>query len=327
MEDYKEKDPKLTPIDTLEDDAIIELVDEVDEESPPAAISPLESQLLGIPGAAAGRPAQDRHPGSPAGIHFDEQDESPAAADQPPGGASESISLEDAEWLFAEDPKKPAAGPTNAIEEISEFDEQFMDTDVPPALSAGPDAGSPDGAVEVLDIEEDELDNELLWFDDLKAEDAAPAEPPAGLAEHEDIELILPEDGELGPTSAADVFAAHLDSLFPESGAKRTPEGIQLQVPVDDEDRSTLPPVHEPPETTAAPDPAPVAPLAPPAAEPASAVGLPARIAPEELEAAVERVIERKLGGAIEEVVLRVIESAVTREIERLKKLLLEDGE
>lgn len=326
MQDPKGKDSKLTPTDTLEDDAIIELVDEVEEESPPAAISPLESQLLGIPGVAAGRPVQDRHPGSPAGIHFDEQDETPAAADQAPTGASESISLEDAEWLFAEDPKKPGAGPAGAIEEIAEFDEQFLEADGPPASSAAPNAGSPDGAVEVLDLEDDELDNELLWFDDLKAEDAAPAEPPAGLAEHEDIELILPEDGELGPTSAADVFAAHLDSLFPESGAKRTPEGIQLQVPVDDEP-SALSPVHEPPETSSLSEPAPVIPVVAPQAEPQSAAAAPARIAPEELEAVVERVIERKLGGTIEEVVLRVIESAVTREIERLKKLLLEDGE
>ena len=58
---------------------------------------------------------------------------------------------------------------------------------------------------------------------------------------------------------------------------------------------------------------------------PRNLLSAPARIPPEEIEAAVERVIERKLGGTIEATILRVIETAVTREIERLKQLLLED--
>jgi hypothetical protein len=65
-------------------------------------------------------------------------------------------------------------------------------------------------------------------------------------------------------------------------------------------------------------------PPAPPKVESLPAFA-PARIPPEEIEAAVERVIERKLGGTIEATILRVIETAVTREIDRLKQLLLED--
>jgi hypothetical protein len=43
------------------------------------------------------------------------------------------------------------------------------------------------------------------------------------------------------------------------------------------------------------------------------------------VEAALERVIERKLGRTIESVIHQAIENAVAKEIERLKRLLLED--
>ena len=45
----------------------------------------------------------------------------------------------------------------------------------------------------------------------------------------------------------------------------------------------------------------------------------------EQIDAAVERVIERRLGGTLESIVLRAIETAVSAEIQRLKTLLLED--
>ena len=101
-----------------------------------------------------------------------------------------------------------------------------------------------------------ELDNELLWFDDLAKGDAPPAEQPSDPAEHEEIELILPEDADLGPTSAADVFAAHLDSMFPETGGiamRAAEDGIPVPLPADDAAPVTPPPVSEPVAAAALP--------------------------------------------------------------------------
>jgi hypothetical protein len=336
MSDSKEKYPNAPPFDTLEEDAIIDLVDEIEDGAPADPISALEKQLLGISGAAGGQPAPaSRLPDilDLSGIRFDEDDEAqPAAGAVPAGG--ESISLQEAQRLLdrvAEpDGRRPAPGSSNDIEEISEFEEQFLDPEEILDSKPDPMAAAQDEPPEILELDEAELDNELLWFDDLTKGDGSPAEQPAGPPEPEGIELFLPEDADLGPTTAADVFAAHLDSMFAEGdGAPAIAHAEGLAVPVSESDGTPAAPLYPP-------QPAALIPAVEAVAGPAAGIVIPAetlppetpqpaRIPPEEIEAAVERVIERKLGGTIEATVLRAIEAAVTREIERLKQLLLED--
>ena len=49
-------------------------------------------------------------------------------------------------------------------------------------------------------------------------------------------------------------------------------------------------------------------------------------VSDEKLEAAIENVVNRMFSDKIESILNRVIEQTVTREIERLKRLLLEDS-
>jgi hypothetical protein len=49
-----------------------------------------------------------------------------------------------------------------------------------------------------------------------------------------------------------------------------------------------------------------------------------AALSNEQIEAAVERLIERRLGGSLESIVRRAVETAVTKEIKRLQQLLLD---
>jgi hypothetical protein len=327
IDDPKDNSPKPPPFDTIEDDAIIDLVDEIDADAPAAPISALEQQLLGIPGTP-GRQAAPSAPAADAldlsGIRFEEDDEVLPAAPTPVGADGT-----EGEWVAIGDAKRAlargagaAGGSANEIEEIAEFEEQFLDPE--DILDAQPAAK--DEPPELLDIEEAELDNELLLFDDLLKGDVPEAATPAAGAEPQEIELLLPEDEDLGPTSAADVFAAHLDSAFAESpNAPPRPaeNGIVVPFPADD---SSPPPRPSPLAAIVAA----VASTATPAAEvsaesPHPAAPRPSYPAPEEIEAAVERVIERKLGGTIEDAIRRAIEAAVSREIERLKRLLLED--
>jgi hypothetical protein len=335
MSDIKEKFPKVPSVDTLEDDAIIELVDEIEEGAPADPISALEQQLLGISDRTGGQLAPaSRLPDilDLSGIRFDEDDE--ARPDTPTAtgaglAGGETMSLQDAQRLLARaaEPgaRQSTGGPSNEIEEISEFEEQFLDPedilDSKPALQAA----AKDDPPELLDLEEAELDNELLWFDDLAKGDAPAAGQPSDPTEQEEIELLLPEDADLGPTSAADVFAAHLDSMFAETGGsavRAAEDGIAVPFAAGD-----APPVAPPVSVIAAAADAmaPGAGIVIPTETPPGELPQPASIPPEEIEAAVERVIERKLGGTIEATILRAIETAVTREIERLKHLLLED--
>ncbi len=336
MSDFKEKFPKVPPVDTLEDDAIIELVDEIEEGAPADPISALEQQLLGISGGTGGQPAPaSRLPDilDLSGIRFDEDDEArpdtPAAAGAGLAGGG-TMSLQDAQRILARaaEPgvRQSAGGPSNDIEEISEFEEQFLDPEDILDSKPAPQAAAKDEPPELLDLDEAELDNELLWFDDLAKGDAPAAGPPSDQTEPEEIELLLPEDADLGPTSAADVFAAHLDSMFAETGGtavRAAEDGIA--VPLAAGDATPVAPPSVSVIAAAAAAMAPGAGIMIPTETPLPELSRPARIPPEEIEAAVERVIERKLGGTIEATILRAIETAVTREIERLKQLLLED--
>ncbi|MCU0564404.1 MAG: hypothetical protein MUE48_10765 [Desulfobacterales bacterium] len=341
MIDPKDNSPKTMPFDSIEDDviieddAIIDLVDEIDTDAAAAPISALEQQLLGIPGT----PGRQTAPSAPAadvldlsGIRFDEDDEALPAAPTPMGTADtegESVSLLDAKRALARG-AGTAGGSANDIEEIAEFDEQFLDPE--DILDATPAAK--DEPLELLDIEEAELDNELLRFDDLLKGDLPGAVAPAEETEPEEIdpeeiELLLPEDADLGPTSAADVFAAHLDSVLAEgSGAPTHPAENGIVVPFPADDSSPVTPRTSPLAAIVAAVASTATPAAGaevPAESPHPAPPQPSYPSPEEIEAAVERVIERKLGGTVEDAIRRAIETAVSREIERLKRLLLED--
>ena len=56
-----------------------------------------------------------------------------------------------------------------------------------------------------------------------------------------------------------------------------------------------------------------------------AAVTLPANLSPEQIETAIERVIDEKFSGQIENIICDVIEKAVTREIRRLKESLFQN--
>jgi hypothetical protein len=56
-----------------------------------------------------------------------------------------------------------------------------------------------------------------------------------------------------------------------------------------------------------------------------AAVTLPANLSPEQIETAIERVIDEKFSGQIENIICDVIEKAVTREIKRLKESLFQN--
>ena len=108
-----------------------------------------------------------------SGIRFDEDDEALAAGPTVDGtarGADGALSLQDAQRALAR-----GAGAANEIEEITEFEEQFLEPeDISDAKRAAKDEPP-----ELLDLDEAELDNELLLFDDLLKGDAPEAATPS----------------------------------------------------------------------------------------------------------------------------------------------------
>ncbi len=59
---------------------------------------------------------------------------------------------------------------------------------------------------------------------------------------------------------------------------------------------------------------------------PASNAGDSAVVSPEQIDQAIERIVNEKLAGRIEHIIYEIIEKAVKREIDRLKESLLEDS-
>ena len=49
-------------------------------------------------------------------------------------------------------------------------------------------------------------------------------------------------------------------------------------------------------------------------------------VSPEQIDQAIERIINKKLAGRIEHIIYEIIEKTVKREIDRLKTSLLEDS-
>lgn len=327
MSDIWKKDPQLPSTESKDDDEIIELVEEIGEESPRHPLSALERKLLDIGdnrNAADDALADLPDIADLARIDFEEEeDEEKASANGLPaaetGNKAADVSMTvDAARLFRPDGKEDSAPteshlppPLDDVEEIAEFDEQFLDAEdlleglaTPPEDTASGEAED----LELLDVEEDDGDNEIVWFDDLdKPDHEAPPVEPAPEEVKPGAPLLGTESESIQDTSAADVFAAHIESARADADA-----AARLAAMTGGAAAALHAPVESPP---AAPSPAAVD------ASPPTVPGL----APEEIEAAVERVMARKLGGTIEAIILQAIEKAVSKEIERLKGLLLED--
>jgi hypothetical protein len=305
-----------------EDESIIDLVDEVEEPSATDSLPALEPQLISIAEALdAQRPPSTPLPDIEK-LDFEEEEEHPER-DGLYGKASiletDAPSLnESMDWLLdsvaghsSDDRDKPPAEASGApLEEIA-FDELTPEAkpifeEMSPALTAA-DAGDEDDDIELIEIEEDVPDNGLLWLDDLDLDktpaatngpvDALPLESP-----------LSDTDADLFPeTTAADVFAANMASggmLSDRASAVPSPaEGII-------------------PAVAALATPVAAAATQPSSEVPPTAEG--ALLSTEQIEAAIERLIERKLGGTFETIVLRAVETAVAKEIQRLKLLLLE---
>jgi hypothetical protein len=169
-------------------------------------------------------------------------------------------------------------------------------------------------------LEEDEL--ELIEIEDTEGEDVLGQaddldtnQQPASIAPMREAPApVYPpfvSEPEADPaTSAIDVFAANMtagwtetdrasdDPALPEAPI---PNDLQLSAPI------------------------PVLPIPSPPPESPTVAEVVPTLTDEQVDAAVARVIERKMGSTFESIVLRAIETAVSNEIQRLKTLLLED--
>lgn len=299
-----------------EDELIIDLVDEIEE---PAldGLSPLEQNLFGITAMAPSAEPPSSERADLGKLNFDEEEDEPLEAglalESPPSASSGSSLKENLDWLFEpggseEAPSEAGEGLPDdssaailnepALREPSSATEELLEAMTPDAHETEP--LDEDEDIELIEVEDD-ADNEIVWFDDLDLDKTPPAaeptpEAPTAPAPPLEIEADLFEE-----TSAADVFAANVASGLAGGDSASTPPSPPLAAAA--ALAALIPSPSEPP---------PLAEDAPPLSD--------ARI-----DAAVERVIERRLGGTLESIVLRAVETAVSAEIQRLKSLLLED--
>lgn len=302
-----------------QDELIIDLVDEI-EESSPDGLSPLEQNLFGITEIAPAAEPPSSELADLGKLNFDEEEDQPIEAGlslESPLGESDASSLkENLDWLFepagSEDTPSEAGdglpdGSSAALLNEPALKDPFPETKelleamTPDAAEAEP--LDEDEDIELIEVEDEDTDNEIVWFDDMNLEKAPAAEStpeaPAAPAPPIDIEADLFEE-----TSAADVFAANVASGLAAGDSASVPSS--------------------PPAATA-PAAAALAALIPPPPEPPLLAEGARTLSDDQIDAAVERVIERRLGGTLESIVLRAVEAAVSAEIQRLKSLLLED--
>jgi hypothetical protein len=310
----KEKSQEPSDIPTPEeDDSIIDLVEEIEEERPADLLLQLDRQLLGIGEKLPADESRATQLPDLGKLDFEEDDDQPGrnGLSQGPARSIADLPAENAgmDWLFdpaagvaPEDRDEPPAESQAVL--LPEAEPILEPMDSPPAPADPTDA---DDDIELIDIEEAEPDNELEWLDDLKL-DKLPSLAGAPVdAAATGFRPAAEDMDEFPETSAADVFAANV--AF---------GGIALHGGPDD----------PPPPQPVAPAGAPLAPLSP-AAPTQTFVEAPsaiegATVSNEQIEAAVERLIERRLGGSLESIVRRAVETAVTKEIKRLQRLLLD---
>jgi hypothetical protein len=327
MNDSKKSDPKRAPIESLDDEPIIDLVDEVPEGPVDGDLSDLEKNLLNLEQSfdhSLEKTGEDLRPlpelpdlNDLDGFDLEEDEAEdlapstlPAAAvkEHLPNGMEPEL-----DWLLDEDAPAPAQEPAraagatdNGVTEISEFDEQFLEAeevvDGQPAAEDESNGGDEDETLELLDLDDNDTDNELVWFDDLD-------KPPDRGAEAQ-TEPADPRPVSSAP--AADTSAADLFDAFVESGR---PIGAEALAGVGPPVTQLVPPTAMP-ETAVLSQPHTAEVSQPPAA------GV---LTEDQIDAAVERVITRMYAGTIETIILKSIEKAVSKEIERLKNRLLEN--
>jgi len=335
MSDSKKSDPKRPLIESPDDEPIIDLVDEIPGGPADGDLSDLEKNLLNL-GRSFGRGLEKTGEDLPTfrkppdlndlnGFDFEEDDEQrPASGTLPPAAAEEPLPNDtesELDWLLdevasapAEDPARGAGGTDNDVTEILEFDEQFLEAeeviDGQPAAEDESDGGNDDETLELLDLDDDDIDNELVWFDDL---DKPPDHGGVAQAGQAGVAPLNPADPRLfSDAPAADTTAADLFDAFVQSGR---PVGGDALVTAWPSAAAADPPTVIP--DTAALSYSHTADVSqPPAAN---------ALTEDQIDAAVERVITRMYAGTIETIILQSIEKAVFNEIERLKNRLLEN--
>jgi hypothetical protein len=330
MSDSKKSDPKRPPIEFLDDEPIIDLVDEVPGGPVDGDLSDLEKNLLSLERSfdrGLEKTGEDLRPlpelldlNDLNGIDFEEDEAGRPASAAPaplPGGLEPEL-----DWLLdedapapAEDPARGAGGTDNEVTEISEFDEEFLEAeeviDGQPAAEDESDSGNDDETLELLDLDDDDIDNELVWFDDL---DKPPDHGAATQTVSAGVAPLEPADTRLfsGAPAADTAAAADLFDAFVQSGR---PVGVNALATAGPSAASAAPLTAI--SDTAVLSQSPTADVSrPPAAH---------ALTEDQVDAAVERVITRRYAGTIETIIRQSIEKAVFKEIERLKNRLLEN--
>jgi hypothetical protein len=335
MSDSKKSDPKRPAIESLDDELVIDLIDEVPGGPADGDLSDLEQNLLSFERSfGRGLEKSGEHlrtfPDLPDlndlnGFDFEEDDvERPASGTLPPAAAREPLpnGMEpELDWLLdedtpapAENPARAAGGTDNDVTEILEFDEQFLEAEEviegQPAAEDESAGGNDDETLELLDLDDDDIDNELVWFDDL---DMPPDHGGVAQAGQAGVAPLEPADNRLfSDAPAADTAAADLFDAFVQSGRRLEDDALVTA----GLSAAAAAPLTAIPDTAALSQPhtADVAP--PPAAN---------ALTEDQIDAAVERVITRMYAGTIETIILQSIEKAVFKEIDRLKNRLLEN--
>ena len=329
MSDSDKLRPHTTPTESskAEDESIIDLVEEIEEDTFPDALPPLAQSMPATdePSDAAGVPATEF--ADLGKLAFDEEEDQPQSDDlslKPTAGESDVSTLkEDVDWLL--DPEEeissfendqsvdaaPDASPESGdIHTAALETEAILEALIPP--SAETDSGSEDDDIELIEIEDDEGE-EIVQFDNIDLDQASPVAEAAPEAPEAEAPLnpLTESDADLFPeTSAADVFAANVASGVPAADSAPADFAWPTALAAAAASLATsLPSSLAQPPT----------PEEPPIAESIS-------LSNEQIDAALERVIERRLGSTLESVVLRAVETAVADEIQRLKSLLTEDG-
>lgn len=319
--------PKLhtTPTESseAEDEPIIDLVEEIEEDASSDALFLSDPS---IPETDEPHPSAET---ADAGfvdlgeLVFDEEEdlsESGHLALEPAAGDSEAPALQkDIDWLLAPGDHATAtegdrledapAGEGSERRELNAVDpetEAILETLISPPAETG--SGSEDEEIELIEIEDEDsdADDEIVWMDDLDLDQTPPAAEPTPEAEAPANPLSAADAALFPETSAADVFAANVASGL--TNAETAPGDVALPAAIAASAAFTAP-------STPAP---PAAPEAPPVADGFA-------LSDEQFDAALERVIERRLGATLESIVLRAVETAVAGEIQRLKALLLDE--
>jgi hypothetical protein len=333
MSDSKKSDPAQPSIEFLDDEPIIDLVDEVPEGPADGALSDLEKNLLNLDKSFSRgleKPGEDLRPFSELpdlddlnGFDFEEDSaEHPASGTPPPATANEPLpdgTEPELDWLLDEVAAAPAVGPArnaggidNDVTEITEFDEQFLEAeeviDGQAAAEDGSDAENEEETLELLDLDDDDIDNELVWFDDIEKPHVHSAVAQAGqdsAAPPEPADPRIFSDTPAAGTSASDLFDAFVQSGGPAGGDTLATAGPSTVAPL-----GAIPVAAalSRSETVDVP-------------QPAAANAL----TEDQVDAAVERVITRMYAGTIETIIRQSIEKAVLKEIERVKNRLLEN--